>query len=110
MAGTDAREQLDHAYDRLQHDLPDRLARLIPRLRGPNGRWVRIPVGAILIILSVFWFLPVIGIEFLPLGLLLIADDVPFLRGPVARFVIATDNKWRGLRHWWHRGRQERDP
>jgi hypothetical protein len=28
-----------------------------------------------------FWFLPILGLEMIPIGLMLIAIDVPFLRG-----------------------------
>jgi hypothetical protein len=34
---------------------------------------------------GLLWFLPVVGIEMLPVGLLLIAQDVPFLRTPGGR-------------------------
>jgi hypothetical protein len=40
-------------------------------------------------------------VEFLPIGLLLIAQDVPFLRKPVARMIHWLLNKWDALRHWW---------
>jgi hypothetical protein len=54
---------------------------------------------------SLFWFLPVLGIEFLPLGLLLIADDVPFLRKPVGRAMLWLEQKWLTLKGWWQRKR-----
>jgi hypothetical protein len=42
---------------------------------------------------GVLSILPVLGIWMLPLGLLLVAYDVPFLREPVGRFTIwATRN------------------
>jgi hypothetical protein len=96
----DSKEQLDQAYDRLQRDLPDRLSRLIKWLRAPRPRLVRIPIGVTLIALSFFWFLPVIGIELLPLGLLVIAEDVPFLRKPLADFIVAADRRWIAVRKW----------
>ncbi len=34
---------------------------------------------------SALWYLSVLGIEMLSIGLLLIAQDVPFLRRPVGR-------------------------
>jgi hypothetical protein len=37
----------------------------------------------------------------LPIGLLLIAQDVPFLRGPVARLTLWLERKWAALRRWW---------
>jgi hypothetical protein len=101
MPPTDSKRQLDQAYDRLQKELPDRLARLIKWLRTPRARFVRIPMGVILIGSSFFWFLPVVGIELLPLGLLVMAQDVPFLRRPIAAFVIAADRRWMAFRKWW---------
>jgi hypothetical protein len=94
-------DELDEAYDRLEHEVPDRVARLLRWLRQPKVRAVRWTVGVLLIILSLFSFLPIIGIEFLPIGLMLIAQDVPFLRKPVARIMIWLERKWRALRQWW---------
>lgn len=46
-------------------------------------------------------FLPVLGFEFIPIGLLLIAQDVPFLRKPVGEFTLWLERKWVALRRWW---------
>jgi hypothetical protein len=100
----DGQKTLDRAYDGLEREVPDRVARVIRCLRDPKARWIRIPLGVLLIVASMFWFLPVVGIEFLPLGLLLIAQDVPFLRRPVGRFMIWLEQKWVALRRrWTHR-------
>jgi hypothetical protein len=73
-------------------------ARMIRWLREPNSRWIRLPIGALFIVASAFWFLPVIGIEFLPIGLLLIAEDVPFLRKPAGLLLIWLERKWVALK------------
>ena len=57
---------------------------------------------------SFFWFLPVVGIEWLPIGLLLIAEEVPFLRRPAARLMLWLAHKWDALRSWFSRRRQQR--
>jgi hypothetical protein len=49
-------------------------------LRRPSSRWVRIPAGALLLCGSVLSILPFFGIWMLPLGLMLLAEDVPPLR------------------------------
>jgi hypothetical protein len=95
----DGREKLDAAYEGLERELPDR--RAIRWLRNPKSRWIRIPVGLLLMVSSLLWFLPVLGIEFLPLGLLLIAEDVPFLRKPVGRAMLWLEQKWLTLKSWW---------
>jgi hypothetical protein len=97
----DGRETLDAAYEGLERELPDRVCRAIRWLRNPKSRWIRIPVGLLLMVSSLLWFLPVLGIEFLPLGLLLIAEDVPFLRKPVGRAMLWLEQKWLTLKSWW---------
>ena len=39
----------------------------------------------------------------LPVGLLLIAQDVPFLRKPVGRAMVWLERKWVALRRRWKR-------
>lgn len=103
----DGRKKLDQAYEGLEHEVPDRVARAIRWLRNPDSRWIRLPVGLVLIVSGFFGFLPVLGFEFIPLGLLLIAQDVPFLRSPVADLTLWLECKWVELRKWWQRKRQE---
>lgn len=89
---------LEEALDVLESEAPDRITRLIRWLRSPQSRWVRVPLGILCIIASFFWFLPVIGVELFPIGLLLIAQDVPFLRGPAAKLLLWLEDKWCALR------------
>ncbi len=97
----EGQKTLERAYDDLEHEVPERLSRILRWLRDPNSRWIRIPLGVLLILSSALWFLPVLGIEFLPLGLLLIAQDIPFLRRPVGLAVIWLVRKWITLKRWW---------
>ena len=97
----EGRRILDQAYEGLEKEVPDRVSRAIRWLRNPGSRWIRIPVGVLFIASSVFWFLPIVGIEFLPLGLLLIAEDVPFLRKPVGRMMIWLEQRWLALKRRW---------
>jgi hypothetical protein len=89
---------LRRAFRRLEREVPRWGARVIRSLRQPDARWVRIPVGAFCILGGIFSFLPVLGIWMLPLGLLLIACDVPFLQKPVALFTMWAVRKWTVLR------------
>jgi hypothetical protein len=66
---------------------------------------VRIPVGVLFILGGVFSILPGLGIWMLPLGLLLMASDVPFLRRPVGQLTIWGADKWVALRQWMRRRR-----
>jgi hypothetical protein len=99
--GDKGQETLNRAYEGLENEVPDAVSKCIRWLRDPKARWVRIPLGVLLILSSFLWFLPVFGIEFLPLGLLLIAQDVPVLRVPVGRAMIWLEQKWLALKCWW---------
>jgi hypothetical protein len=93
----------------------DAIERLIPPLRGPMSRlrrnsWfpVRFPIALLLIFGGLLGFLPVLGLWMLPLGLLLLAVDLPGLRGPISVVIIRsrlTSRRW--LRRWraWRRSR-----
>ena len=96
---------LDAAFDKLEKETPDFLTRAIFWLRKPQARVVRLPLGILFIVAGCLWFLPVVGLEFLPIGLLLIAQDVPFLRQPVGRMTLYLLDRWVRLRKWWSRRR-----
>ncbi len=93
-SGQSGKELLEQAFDGLEQQTPDRLTRIIRWLRDPQSRKIRIPLGIVFILASFLWFLPVLGIEFLPIGLLLIAQDVPFLRRPIAKMMLWGEQKW----------------
>lgn len=94
---------LRRAFKHLEREVPESVGRQIRNLRHPNARWIRIPLGLLLILGGVFSILPLLGIWMLPLGLLLIAYDVPFLRRPVGRFTIWSASKWASFRYWLKR-------
>lgn len=87
------------------------LERLVPPLRGPLSRlrrngWfpVRFPLAVLLTFGGLLWFLPILGIWMLPAGLLLLAIDLPHLRGPISSAIIRTrrtSQRW--LRRWRRR-------
>lgn len=80
--------------DVLEREAPDRVSRAVHWLRSPASRKVRIPLGLLFIVGGLLWFLPVLGLELLPIGLLLIAQDVPFLKKPVGRGMLWLERKW----------------
>lgn len=99
--GDDGRAELDRAFTGLEREVPDRVSRAIRWLREPRARLVRIPLGVLFLVGGFLWFLPVLGVWLLPLGLLLIAQDVPLLRKPVARGMLWLEERWRALRRRW---------
>jgi hypothetical protein len=70
----------DRRIDALLQHLPPRIAPAIHRLRRPEARWLRLPLGVLLIFGGLLGFLPLLGFWMLPLGLILLAEDIPFLR------------------------------
>ena len=78
---------LDEQLDRLEKVSPTFLAKIIHFLREPKRRRLRLSVGGLLIIGGCFFFLPILCLEMIPIGLMLIAIDVPFLRRPVAHMI-----------------------
>jgi hypothetical protein len=95
------KEVLERAFDGLEQELPDRVSRAIEWLRDPKSRWVRFPIGLLFMAASFFWFLPVLGVEFFPIGLMLIAQDIPFLRRPVGKLLLWLESMWRALKRRW---------
>ncbi len=81
---------------RFEQRLPMRIARASFYLRQPEAKLWRIPSAGFLILGGVFSFLPILGLWMLPLGLLLLAVDVPSLRPPMARMLGWIERKWPG--------------
>ncbi len=68
----------------------------------PGKRWHRVVLGIALICGGCLWFLPVLGIWMLPLGILVLSVDFH----PVRRFRRRFD-VWRGKRSAQGRGRRK---
>jgi hypothetical protein len=96
----------DPAAERLKRQF-DRFRRLIPALdlwiiwlQARRTRLIRFPLAVLFIIGGVFSFLPFLGIWMLPLGLMLLAVDLPFLRAPVAGAVVRLRRRGRIWGRW----------
>ena len=105
---SEGKRLLRQAFKDLERELPERVGRALRWLRHPDSRLVRIPAGLLLIVGGIFSFLPALGIWMLPLGLMLIAYDVPVLRKPVAAFTIWGARRWAVLRGRFARLRRSR--
>ena len=86
------------------------LSRLIPPLRKPLAmlqrdgfRLVRLPLALILIAGGLLWFLPILGLWMLPFGLLLVAVDLPLLRGPISVLIIRARRRIKRWLRYWHK-------
>src|SRR6478735_7724512 len=81
---SDHRAELDRHLAWLEGKMPLRFAKFMGWVGKPSSRLDRVPLAMALIIGGIFSFLPVLGLWMLPLGLILIAQDLPFLQGPMA--------------------------
>lgn len=94
----------DPRLQRLLDALPHAARRSYHWLIRPEAKWVRLPLGALLIGGGVLGFLPVLGFWMVPIGALLVGEDIP----PVRR---ATLHALGWLQHRWdaHRARTRSD-
>jgi hypothetical protein len=85
---------LGEELDRFECHLPERMARVVHKVRSPGGAAYRIPLGVLLIAAGLVGFLPILGFWMVPLGLAILAQDVPFLRPPLARTPAWINRRW----------------
>ena len=93
--------QDDPQLQRLLDALPLRVRQSYTWLIRPEARWVRWPLGLALILGGVFGFLPLLGFWMVPLGALLIGEDIP----PIRRVTLRLLGR---LYLWWDARRSPR--
>lgn len=62
-----------------------------------HPRWIRIPLGVLLVLGGIFGALPVLGFWMLPLGLILLSADFPWARRALAHLKLW----WRKTKNWY---------
>ncbi len=94
-AGNDqgGRPDLDDELDRLQARLPYRISLFVQKVRSPAVAPYRIPAGIALTLGGVVGFMPIVGFWMVPLGLAVLAQDVPVMRPPLAWFLAKINGK-----------------
>lgn len=85
MSTPDAR--LDRQFNRIGRQVPA-AAGFLRWVRQPHMHLVRIPLAILLILGGIFSFLPILGLWMLPLGLAVLAVDVPPLKRPVGNALV----------------------
>ena len=91
---TESEQRLERLIDRL----PQGMQRAVRRLRRPEMRWLRMPAGALLAAASLLSILPLFGLWMLPVGLVLLAEDVAPLRRGCDRLLAWAERRWP---HWF---------
>jgi hypothetical protein len=92
------RRELNRYLDRLGAYLPDWLCRTVKWLREPDRLIARVAVSLVLVVGGLFSFLPALGLWMLPLGLIIISQDLTFLQRPLVRAFKWTEHQLRNLR------------
>jgi hypothetical protein len=93
-------DQRERRIELLIQRLPSRIQRWVRWLRHPSRRWARVSAGLLLIVGGLLSLLPLLGLWMLPVGLLLISEDVPFLRhasNDVLKWIERRHPHWMGL-------------
>ena len=87
------KDELICEIDRLEGHLPRWAVHLLQTTLAPRAFWVRVPLALVLMAGGFVGFLPIFGFWMLPLGLALLAVDVPFLRPPMAKLLSFINGK-----------------
>ena len=93
--------ELNRYFQMIDRRVPISVSQFIRWLRMPSSFAVRLVIAILLILGGIFSFLPVLGIWMLPLGLLLIAQDVPLLQKPLVTAFAWVERKCQWLRVKW---------
>jgi hypothetical protein len=75
----------------------------------PEAKWLRVPLGLLLIAGGFLGFLPILGFWMLPLGALLLAEDFPLARQPTVQAIEAMEHWWAQRRNATKRRQQTHD-
>jgi hypothetical protein len=93
--------RLNRQLDALSKDAPF-ARRALHALRHGPLRYVRIPLAILLTLGGFLAVLPVFGLWMIPLGLILLAIDIPLLRPAVSAAIVRLRRRWR---RWTGRAR-----
>jgi hypothetical protein len=97
---TTTNAELNDYCERIEKHLPDWSSRFLRWLRQPSNGNVRMLVAALLGLGALLSFLPVLGLWMLPLGLIIISQDLPFLRGPLVNAFQWIEARVGRLKRW----------
>jgi hypothetical protein len=92
----DHEQDLDEHLDRFAARLPSWASRFLDWLWKPGAKWVRLPIGIVLILAGIVGFLPILGFWMVPLGLIVLAKDFTPLQPALVRFLDWIERKWPG--------------
>ena len=89
LSDQEAEQYIHEKLDRL----PPRIAQAVHKLRNARPAWLRLVAAALLMLGGLLWFLPLVGIWMLPLGLILVADQFPGTKRLLVKFLIRIEGR-----------------
>jgi hypothetical protein len=98
---TTAKLELNRYFEMIDRRVPISVSQFIRWLRMPSSFAIRSVIAILLILGGILSFLPVLGLWMLPLGLLLIAQDVPLLQEPLVAAFALVEAKCEWLKVKW---------
>ena len=105
---TNPRRELEQYVDAICAHLPGWACHTLIWLREPSRWAVRIVAALLLVLGGLLAFLPVLGLWMLPLGLIVISQDLPFLQRPLLHVFHWADRRSRTWRQM-HAGSGKRE-
>jgi hypothetical protein len=87
------RKRLERQFDALSRKAPF-LEALRPIIQGRPGILVRVPLALLFLAGGLLFVLPFFGLWMIPLGLMVLAIDLPVLRPMVTAGVIRLRRRW----------------
>lgn len=91
-------EAWDARVTRLSQKLPPKGRIWVAWLREPSRKPMRLVAAGLLVVGGILSILPVLGVWMLPLGLALLAQDVPALKVPLEYSARRIARSWERLR------------
>lgn len=79
--------RFDRQFSALERQFPP-LGKPLRSIRTGRGRFVRLPLAVLLIAGGLLSILPILNFWMLPIGLALLAIDLPVLQGPIGAFLV----------------------
>jgi hypothetical protein len=90
-----ARDRLRRQFELIERRFP-RSGPWLAWLRADRARLFRIPLALLLLVGGLLAFLPFLGLWMIPVGLMLLALDLPPLQGPVSAAVVRLRRRFGG--------------
>jgi len=78
--------------------MTSRVKRLFRRENLPRSRWARIAIGVVLVLCGFVGFLPILGFWMVPMGLAILAIDIPIVRRLTQKVTVAVTRWWSTFR------------